>query len=284
MNLLITGATGQLGSKIVNHVLNLKHDETIYVSVRDAAKAESLKDKGIIVRTGDFDDSQSLGNAFAGIDRMVLVSTDGDTPTRIRQHKNAIDAAKEAEIKEIVYTSLSKADNSPLNLAEVHKATEAYLIDSGINYKILRNNWYLENELNTIESALQSGVITTTYGDGKVGWLTRDEYALAAASALLDTTETNRIYTLSNQPATIHEFASVLSDLAHKEITVNVIDDATYHEALVGMDMPAGVADFVVAINRGIREGGLDAPSQDYQLLTKQAPQTLRESLKAYIK
>lgn len=283
MNILVTGATGQLGSKIVNHILDNKADENIFVSVRNVEKATPLFEKGVTVRYGDFDDAASLDAAFEGIDRLVIVSTDGDTATRIRQHATAIEAAQRANVKLIVYTSLSDADTSTLNLAEVHKDTERRIIDSGIDYKILRNNWYLENELDTIKEAKDTGVITSTYGAGKAGWLLRDEYAEAAAAAVLGAGSVNTIYTLSNDVQTIDDFAVALGHVLDTEITVNHITDDVYAGYLSAAGLPSGVVDFVVAINRGIRDGGLDAPSHDFETLTGRKPKTLEESLKEVI-
>lgn len=283
MNILITGATGNLGSKIVKHVLELNKDHHIMVSVRNVEKAAALKQQGVEVRHGDFDDPASLDVAFAGVDRLVIVSTDGDTPTRIKQHKNAIEAALKAQVKRIVYTSLTNADTSELVLAEVHKDTEKRLIASGINYKILRNNWYLENEIDSIKEGLATGTITSAYGEGKLGWLLRDEYAEAAAHAVLLEDNNNHIYTLSNTLATIDEFAATLSDITGKTISVNHITDEQYAAGLKAANLPEGVVDFVVAISRGIREGSLATTSNDFQQLTGHQPQTLKESLSQLI-
>lgn len=283
MKILVTGATGNLGSKIVEHLLAKKTNEDIVVSVRNVEKAKGLAEQGVEVRQGNFDDAASLDTAFAGIDRLVLVSTDGDTPTRIRQHATAIAAAQKAGIKRIIYTSLANADTSSMNLAEVHKDTEARLQASGIATKILRNNWYLENETDTVKTAMESGVINSTYGDGLAGWMLRDDYALAAASAALESDDSSKIYTLSNTLMTIDQFAEVLGNVIGKPVHVNHISDEALDQALLAAGLPEGVAEFVVLMNRGIREGGLNAPSHDFETLTHQQPKSLEESLKLLI-
>jgi len=284
MNILVTGATGQLGSKIVQHILEQKTDETLFVSVRNVEKAAALKEQGVEVRHGDFDDPASLDEAFSNVDRLVLVSTDGDTPTRIRQHQTAIEAAKKAGVKLIVYTSLTKANEGLLNLAEVHKDTEQRLIESGIDYKILRNNWYLENEVDGLKQAIASGVLNTTYGAGQVGWLLRDEYAQAAAGAVLGKGETNQIFTLSNTLGTVDDLVKAASEVTGKAIQVNHIQDSEYAAALEAAGLPKEAISFVVEMNKGIREGGLAATSDDYEILTGKKPQTLVESLSSLLK
>ena len=283
MNILITGATGQLGSKIVDHVLNTKKDENIFVSVRNVDKAKALADRGVTVRHGDFDDVATLDKAFDGIDRLVIVSTDGDTPTRIKQHANALEAAKNAGVKLVVYTSLTKADTGSINLNDVHRDTEKRILDSGLNYKILRNNWYLENEIDSIKEAQATGTLTSAYGKGKVGWMTRDEYAKAAAAAVLGAGADNTIYTLSNTPVTIDTFAEVLAGVLGKPVTVNHVADDAFFEGLKGAGLPEGIAQFVLDMNKGIQDGSLDAASDDYETLTKEKPLSLEASLKDLI-
>ena len=283
MKILVTGATGNLGSKIVEHLLAKKTNEDIVVSVRNVEKANHLVKQGVEVRHGNFDDAASLDKAFEGVDRVVLVSTDGDTPTRIRQHATAIAAAQKAGVKRIVYTSLSNADTSSMNLAEVHKDTEARLNASKIATKILRNNWYLENETDTVKTAMETGVINSTYGDGLAGWMVRDDYALAAAFAALESDDSSKVYTLSNTLMTIDEFANVLASVIAKPVKVNHISDEALDQGLLAAGLPEGIAEFVVTMNRGIREGGLNAPSNDFEVLTQQKPKSLEEGLKILI-
>ena len=177
MKILVTGATGKLGSLVVENLLNLTSTENIAVSVRDITKANYLKEKGIEVRFGDFDKPESLTTAFKDIDKLLIISTDGDNDTRIRQHKNAINAAKENNVKFIAYTSVGKADTNTLPLAIVHKETEKSIIETGIPYSFLRNNWYLENEISSFKEAVTTNIWTNSIDDAKVSWALRKEYA-----------------------------------------------------------------------------------------------------------
>ncbi|MED5021050.1 NAD(P)H-binding protein, partial [Paenibacillus chibensis] len=170
MKLLVTGATGKLGSMAVEKLLETVPAENVAVSVRDPKKAEHLRARGVDVRRGDFDKPETLDRAFAGIDRVLLISTDGDNETRIRQHKAAVEAAKRANVGFIAYTSIGHADESNIFLAEVHRATEAAIRDTGIPYSFLRNNWYAENEIGTVQAVLGGAPWLTSAGSGRVGW------------------------------------------------------------------------------------------------------------------
>src|SRR5574342_42206 len=124
MKILVTGATGKLGTKVVETLLKTIPATQLAVSVRNPEKAEGLRDRGVEVRQGDFDHPETLDSAFAGIDRLLIISADGDNETRIRQHTNAVEAAERAGVKFIAYTSLANAKESKNFLAPTHQATE----------------------------------------------------------------------------------------------------------------------------------------------------------------
>lgn len=111
MKLLVTGATGDFGGKVVNYLLKKIPANELAVSVRNPEKASYLQKLGVDVRKGNFDYPETLETAFADVDRLLIVSADGDNETRIKQHTNAINAAKRAKVQFIVYTSLINATN-----------------------------------------------------------------------------------------------------------------------------------------------------------------------------
>ncbi|UUZ91023.1 NAD(P)H-binding protein [Paenibacillus sp. P25] len=187
MTILVTGATGKLGTKVVETLLKTVPASQIAVSVRSPEKAEGLRPRGVDVRQGDFDHPETLDKAFAGIDRSLIISADGDNETRIRQHTNAVEAAARAQVKFIAYTSAANAAESKLFLAPPHQAAEQAILQTGIPYAFLRNNWYLENEAASIQGVLAGAPWVTSAGSGKVGWALQQEYAEAAVAVLTGT-------------------------------------------------------------------------------------------------
>ena len=151
MKMLVTGATGKFGTKVVETLLKTVPANQLAVSVRKPEKAEGLRARGVEVRQGDFDYPETLDSAFAGIDRLLIISADGDNDTRIRQHANAVAAAEREGVKFIAYTSLANAQESNNLFAPTHQATEKAILKTGIPYSFLRNNWYLENEISSIQ-------------------------------------------------------------------------------------------------------------------------------------
>ncbi|OKP76567.1 NAD(P)-dependent oxidoreductase [Paenibacillus helianthi] len=264
MKIALTGATGHFGSIVAETLLKSVAAGNLVVSVRNPEKAEHLRALGVDVRHGDFDQPETLDKAFAGVDRLLIVSADGDNDTRIRQHKAAVDAAVRAGVGFIVYTSVGHADSSTLFLAPVHKATEQFIRESGIAYSFLRNNWYLENEIGTIQAVQAGAPWLTSAGEGKVGWATRRDYAEAAAAVLAGEGHANTVYELSGQPATQAELAAVVGGVLGKEVQVQQVDDATYADIMAKAGVPEGALPIVVGIQRAIREGALDIASSDF--------------------
>lgn len=267
MKLLVTGATGKLGSKIVNALLSKVPADQLAVSVRNPEKAEDFRAKGVEVRQGDFDKPETLETAFKGIDRLLIISADGDTETRIRQHNNAVAAAKNAGVSFIAYTSIANAQESTNFLAEVHKATEKAILQTGIPYSFLRNNWYLENELSTIQGVQTGAPWVTSAGNGKVGWALQQDYAEAAAAVLAGEGHENTIYELSGKPLSQEEIAAAVSQVIGKEVPVQQVDDNTYAEIMTKAGVPDFVVPMLVAIQKDIREGTLEIDSNDFEKL-----------------
>lgn len=279
MKILITGATGKLGTKVVETLLKSVPASQLAVSVRNPEKAEGLKALGVEVRHGDFDKPETLDSAFAGIDRLLIISTDGDTETRIRQHNDAVAAAKRANIKFLAYTSVVNASESKLFLALVHRVTEEAIIQSGIPYSFLRNNWYLENEIGNIQGVVAGAPWVTSAGNGKTGWALRQDYAEAAAAVMAGNGHENTIYELSGKLMTQEQLASDIGKVLGREVPVLQVDDAKYAEIMKS----AGVPDFVIpileGIQQGVREGALEIESNDFEKLLGRPVTPIKETL-----
>lgn len=279
MKILITGATGKFGSKVMETLLKSVPAESLAVSVRDPKKAEALRARGIDVRKGDFDHPETLTAAFTGIDRLLIISTDGDNETRIRQHGNAVAAALEAKVGFIAYTSLGNAMESGLFLAPVHRATEEAIRKTGIPYSFLRNNWYLENEIPSIQGVLAGAPWATSAEHGRVGWALQQDYAEAAAAVLSGDGHENTIYELSGEPMTQEGLTLALSSVLAKEVPLVQLDDPSYADTMEKAGVPDFVVPFLLAIQKGIRDGELDIESDDFEKLLGRKATPIREGL-----
>jgi NAD(P)H dehydrogenase (quinone) len=279
VKLLVTGATGKLGTKVVETLLKTVPANQLAVSVRNPEKAEGYRTRGVEVRQGDFDRPETLDSAFAGIDRLLLISADGDNDTRIRQHSNAVAAAERAGVKFIAYTSIANAMESTNFLAPTHKATEEAIIKTGIPYSFLRNNWYLENESSSIQGVLAGAPWVTSAGKGRVGWALQQDYAEAAATVLSGNGHENTTYELSGKLLTQEEIATALGSVINKEVPVQQVDDATYADIMKSAGVPDFLIPFLVGIQKDIREGTLEIESNDFEKLLGRPATPISEGL-----
>ncbi|CCJ89967.1 SDR family oxidoreductase [Cronobacter turicensis] len=280
----ITGATGHLGQRVIDTLLNTVAAQEIVAIVRNPAKAAALSAKGVQVRAADYGDVAALTAAFAGVEKLLLISS-SEVGQRAPQHRNVIDAAKTAGVKLIAYTSLLHADRSPLGLAEEHVATEKMLADAGIPYVLLRNGWYTENYLASVPPALEHGVFIGSAGDGKIASASRQDYAEAAANVLTLDNQAGRVYELAGDNAwTLRDLTALLSKETGKTVAYQNLSEADFAAALAGAGLPEGFAKLLADSDIGASKGGLFDDSRQLSALigrpTTSLETSLRESLK----
>ncbi|MFW0794029.1 SDR family oxidoreductase [Gordonia sp. CPCC 205515] len=259
----VTGATGGLGGSAVHALIKrgVAAGDIVAV-VRDQEKARDLSAAGVSVRVADYGDRTALAEAFAGVDRLLLVSS----PTvgqRVPQHTNVIEAAATAGVGLIAYTSLLRADSSPLALATEHVATEKLLADSGIPFLLLRNGWYTENYLASAPAAIASGVLYGAAKDGKIAPAARADYAEAAAAALISG-QTSGVFELAGaEHLTYAELAGVIAEISRKPVRYQDLPEADYASALAQTGIPGPMAEILADSDAGVAVGALDADTTD---------------------
>ncbi|WP_214802180.1 MULTISPECIES: SDR family oxidoreductase [unclassified Exiguobacterium] len=283
MKYLVTGATGKLGSKIVDVLLKSVPASELAVSVRNPEKAEALKAKGVDVRHGDFDQPETLDEAFKGVERLLIISADGDNDTRIRQHANAVEAAERAGVSFIAYTSLADATESQNLMAPPHVETEGAIERTGIPHAFLRNNWYLENELGSIQGVLAGAPWVTAARDGKVGWALQEDYAEAIANVLMADDFEQDIFELSGPLHTQAELVEALSEVLGREVTLQEVSNDAYAGVMRGAGVPEGAIPIVVGIQDSIRNGSLEVESNDFELVLGRPVTPLKEALQKLV-
>ncbi|ELY2641652.1 SDR family oxidoreductase [Cronobacter sakazakii] len=280
----ITGATGQLGQRVIDTLLNTVAAQEIVAIVRNPAKAAALSARGVQVRAADYNDVAALTAALTGVEKVLLISS-SEVGQRATQHRNVIDAAKTAGVKLIAYTSLLHADRSPLGLADEHVATEKMLADAGIPYVLLRNGWYTENYLASVPPALEHGVFIGSAGDGKIASASRQDYAEAAAKVLTLDNQAGRVYELAGDHAwTLRDLSALLSKETGKTVAYQNLSEADFAAALTGAGLPEGFAKLLADSDIGASKGGLFDDSRQLSALigrpTTSLEASLRESLK----
>jgi uncharacterized protein YbjT (DUF2867 family) len=282
--IIITGANGQLGRAVVEQLLVRVPAEQVGVSVRDSEKAQGLKERGVRVRRGDFDDPASLAHAFEGVSQVLIVSTDTSGETAVRQHRMAIDTARKAGARRILYTSHMGSSPTSLFLPMVdHAATEAALRDSGVAFTALRNGFYAASALMMLGNALKTGELAAPE-DGPVAWTAHSDLVEVAAIALSEEVLDGMTPALTASEAIdLDGIAALASELAHRPIRRVVVPDAEYRAGLVAHGLPEERADMLLGIFRASRRGEFARVDPTLARLIGRPPIPLRDVLKVAI-
>ena len=284
MKFAITGGSGQLGRRAAELVLAAVGPDSVIVVSRSPETLRSFAARGVDVRFADFAQLPSLHAAFAGVERLLLVSAT-DLELRAEQHGRAIAAAKAAGVRHVVYTSgLQPEPSNPAVVASSHHATEQALMRSGLGWTILRNSLYADYQLAEGTSALASGVLVHNRGNGAVAYVAREDCAASAAAALLKSEHDGSVYAVTgNERFTATDLAALYAELGGRPVRARALDDehfvATLVDGVTGDDHLRYGAELVASFGRAIREGYMDDCSDAVERLTGRAPIALRDVL-----
>lgn len=246
MTIAVTGATGQLGRRIIAAIKTRAPDQPVVALARSPERASDL---AVEVRRFDYADPATLAPALGGVDTLMLVSS-SEIGQRAEQHKNVIAAAEASGVKRIVYTSLLHADTSPLGLAEEHRITEAALAASSLDATILRNGWYTENMIGGIASVTESGTMIGSSGNGRFSAATREDFAEAAAAVLTSDGHGGRTYELAGDDAfTRAQLAAEISRQTGRNIQYRNLAEADHAAALRDAGVPAQFAEMLARLD-----------------------------------
>ena len=278
--IVITGATGKLGQHVIASLLTSVPAASIIAAVRNPAKAANLLALGVQVRQADYNDGASLDAAFKGATKILLISSIAGGQ-RAQQHQNVIDAAKRAGVALLAYTSVLRADTSPLGLAAEHVITEAAIRASGLPYTFLRNGWYLENHTEHLAPVLEHGVVLGAAQNGRFSSAARADYA-AAAAAVLTADKPQAIYELAgDQGFTLAEYAAEVARQSGKAIVYKDLPQADFQAALVSVGVPEGFADLLADSDAGAAKGGLEDNGKQLSALIGRPTTRLADAVKA---
>ncbi|HEY0532371.1 MAG TPA: NmrA family NAD(P)-binding protein [Actinoplanes sp.] len=261
MTIVVTGATGHLGRHVVESLLARGVPASEIVAT--GRSVDKIADLGVTTKVAPFEDVAALKAAFAGADKVLFVSGN-EVGRRIEQHRNVVEAAKEAGVGLIVYTSAPKADTTDLKLAAEHLVTERMLADSGVPHTLLRNGWYLENY--DLAKALEHGMFGAA-ADGKISIAPRADYAEAAAAVLAGEGHAGKVYELGGEAVTLAELAAEISRQSGRDVTYTDLGEQKYVEFLVGVGVPAAAAEIYADADAAASRGALFVEKTDLEAL-----------------
>lgn len=281
--IIVTGANGQLGRAVVERLLERLPAAQLGVSVRSPEEAGALSERGVRVRRGDFEDAASLRHAFEGASQVLIVSAATTGELALRQHRTAIESARAAGARRILYTShMGASPTSAFSPMPDHAATEAVLQASGVAFTALRNGFYADSGLLLMGQALTTGVLAAP-ADGPVSWTAHGDLAQAAAIAL---TEAGRLDGVTPpltgaQALDLDDLAALASELSGRPIRRVTVNDVEYRASLVAHGVPEPRADLLVGLFVASRRGEFAAVDPALERLLGRPPQSMREILRA---
>ncbi|MEO3771094.1 NAD(P)H-binding protein [Micromonospora sp. B9E7] len=282
---VVTGATGQLGSQIVDRLLDRLPPDAVGVSVRDVDKAAGLAERGVRVRAGDFTEPATLEHAFEGADKVLIVSAAIRGGGALVANRAAIDAAHAAGAKRILYTSHQAASLDSLFAPQAtHAATEEHLAGLGVPFTALRNGFYASTLSFSIGTALETGQLVAP-ADGPVSWTAHADLAEAAAIALTEEGPLDGITPALTAAETLdlEAVAGILTDITGRAVTRIVVSDDQWRATAIERGMPVAAADFTLGMYRAARRGEFTVTDPTLQTLIGRRPTSARSTLEALV-
>ncbi|BDH09278.1 SDR family oxidoreductase [Streptomyces hygroscopicus] len=284
MSIVVTGATGALGRLVIEELLKRTAPDEIVAVARDRAKAAGLAARGIGVEVADYSRPETLQGVFASGDRVLFISGN-EAGRRLTQHRAVIDAAREAGVALLAYTSVLGGPSATFSIAEEHVATEQALLASGVPYCLLRNGWYHENYTGALATTLRTGAVVGSAGQGRVATAARRDYAEAAAVVLTGSGHENTVYELSGDTAwTMAEYAAEVCRQTGRQIPYRDLPQERYAALMVEAGVPALGAQMVADADAGIARGELAATPGELSGLLGRPTTPLAEAITEALK
>ncbi|WP_091155517.1 SDR family oxidoreductase [Mucilaginibacter pineti] len=283
--ILVTGATGNLGKATIDSLLNKGvSPNSITALVRDETKSTELRSKGLQIKIGDYQDLGSLKSAFQGVDKLLLVSSSSDISKRFEQHKNAINAAREAGVGHIIYTSFDMKNLHQSVMGEevqYHAYTADYLKQIGIPYTLMDNTMYADMIPFLIGKDILNNGISIPAGDGRTPFLPIKEMAEANAVVLTTRGHENKEYTIAAETAfSFAEIADQLSEITGKIIAYHQPKVSSYIAQLIQTGASEDDAAYIARFCGAIANGEFDTNKSDVKQLLGRSPVSLKDFLK----
>lgn len=280
--ILVTGATGQLGTAVIDHLLKSSSADKFVALARSEEKAKGLIDKGVQVRYGDFDNHASIKKSFYGIDKLLLISTASEN--RGEQQKAIVEIAKEAGVKHIIYTGVALknvTDSAIKFLMGSHFSTEDAIKEAGLKYTFLRNSLYADVvPMFAGEKVFETGIFLPA-GRGKTPFALRREMGEAAANVLIQDGHEDKIYEITaNESYDFAEIATILSELSGKQLNYVDADPTVFIKTLEGFGVPEFAVNLVAGFAADIKAHQYEIVSNDLEKLLGRKPADLKTALK----
>lgn len=287
--IIVTGVDGNFGGQVVKTITTLVKKEDLILTAPTSPGIEGFLKEGYDARVANFNHREGLEEAFKGGDVILIISAPFVGAKRQNAHKNAIDAAKEAGVKKVVYTSLVNArDKENPSIEKIdHAYTEEYVESIGMDHIFLRNSQYAEAMITSYMTS--NGVMASCQGDGKMAYISRLDCAIAAAYALTKDDMHNQVLNINGpELLTLQEFVDIGNKETGMNVTVNNVTEEETYAAFDAIGVPRNTdgefqkdspapysSDGMVTFARAIRLDKMSEFTDDFEKLTNTKPRTV---------
>jgi NAD(P)H dehydrogenase (quinone) len=282
--IIVSGASGQLGSLVIDELLarDVAPENLILVSrTPDTDHLKAYAARGARVRFGDFNQPETLEAAYEGGTRMLLISINGGGGNRPELHKVAIDAAVRVGVKQIAYTSYVNADRyTDSTIAGDHVRTERILQESGAAWTLLRNQIYSNGLVDQALQIVRDGRYLTHTPDARVAYVTREDCAAAAAAVLATPGHDNKAYNVTGPDAIgPRELVTLAGEISGKSVELVVLSETDYRGQLAASGMPEAAINGTISFATELDSPYLREPSTAVADLTGRPATSVRDLL-----
>jgi len=267
----VIGATGNLGSRVIDALLKQgAAPETLIASVRNPEKARPLAEKGVSVRLADYEDRESLVEAFADTDVLLLIPSSAAVEPRILQHHNAVTAAIEAGVQRIVFASFEAAEpTSQFLVAPFMLYAESTIRQSGLDWTICRDGMYLDPIADWMPQLIRMEKLPYPVKQGQVAYISRDDLARALAAACLSDEHNRKLYHLTGAHAlSMTELADIITRVAGRTVAFDSVSEETFADICREDDVPERMIEILISMYRAVDNGEFSLVTTDVERLT----------------
>lgn len=251
---LVTGATGGLGGRILRRLTAQPRPRTVYGFAREASRLSALD--GVHARPGDYEDPRSIREALSGITTLVFVSSDGDRAAMWRHHQHVVTEVARAGVPRVVYTSILDIDpTSRFYYEPVHRRTEALLADACPSSVVVRTSVFSDFFVaGWAQQAIDAGELAVPAGNGRVSFVTRDDVAATVAALVDRTAGPGTVEATGPAALDMSEVAAVLGRVSGRPVAYRSVEPAEYAMQLRERGGPAWLVDAYTSFFAAIAE------------------------------
>jgi NAD(P)H dehydrogenase (quinone) len=284
--IFVSGANGQFAHSVIENLLRELEPQRLIVGTRNVGSpyAAGLAGRGVVVREADFRRPEVMRRALEGVDKALIIPTYDTNDVRLQQNLNAIEAARSAGVKHIVYASFLRAESPQVEHSRlVHYPTEQAIRASGLDFTILRHALYADILVGDLHDTLAKGQFTRPGGDARSAYVAREDLGASAARVLLDKGHENRVYSETMERTwSGEEVAELMSEVFGRPIRFQPVEAADWPRYMTeNWGVPPAIAAGTIGTMQAVAEGVFDVVTSDYRRITGHPPRTMREFLES---